>query len=70
MWLSLLDFKIGDQTLAREMGNRFLEILPTRKTLFPYTVEILEYLTQRGYRLHSLPTGSNQRSTGSCKRPA
>jgi len=70
MWLSLLDFKIGDQTLAREMGNRFLEILPTRKTLFPYTVEILEYLTQKDTGCTSLPTDSNQRSTGSCKRPA
>jgi len=57
MWLSLLDFKIGDQTLAREMGNRFLEILPTRKTLFPYTVEILEYLTQKGYGCTSITNG-------------
>ena len=30
MWLTLLDFKIADEALAREMGNHFLERLPTR----------------------------------------
>src|SRR5450432_847696 len=35
MWLALLDFKIGDEALAREMGVRFLESLPTRNLLFP-----------------------------------
>jgi putative hydrolase of the HAD superfamily len=57
MWLTLLDFKIGDENLAREMGNRFLELLPTRKLLFPYTVEILEYLTKKGYQLHLITNG-------------
>lgn len=57
MWLSLLDFKIGDESLAREMGNRFLDLLPTRKTLFPYTIEILEYLTNKGYSLHLITNG-------------
>src|SRR5882757_4173036 len=36
MWLSLLDFKIGDEKLARRMGEEFLDALPTRKILFPY----------------------------------
>src|SRR5579872_850410 len=44
MWLTLLDFKIGDEPLAREMGVLFLESLPTRNLLFPYTLEILDYL--------------------------
>src|SRR5689334_13429101 len=44
MVLTLLDFKIGDEKLAREMAKRFLDLLPTRKTLFPHTVEILTYL--------------------------
>src|SRR5215813_7202737 len=60
MWLSLLDFKIGDEMLAREMGNRFLEVLPTRQILFPYTVEILEYLTKKGYQLHLITNGFEQ----------
>ena len=47
MWLALLDFKIADEPLARDMGLRFLDLLPTRKLLFPYTIEILNYLQYR-----------------------
>jgi putative hydrolase of the HAD superfamily len=57
MWLTLLDFKIGDEKLARDMAKRFLDLLPTRKTLFPYTVEILAYLTNKGYSLHLITNG-------------
>ena len=57
MWLTLLDFKIGDEQFARDMGYRFLELLPTRKILFPYAVEILEYLRNKGYKLHLITNG-------------
>jgi len=57
MWLTLLDFKIGDEPLARQLGDRFLDALPTRKTLFPYTIEILTYLREKGYRLHLITNG-------------
>jgi putative hydrolase of the HAD superfamily len=57
MWLTLLDFKIGDEALAREMGARFLELLPTRKLLFPYALDVLSYLRSRGYRLHLITNG-------------
>ena len=57
MWLSLLDFKIGDEALARELGVQFLESLPTRQLLFPYTIEILEYLTAKNYQLHLITNG-------------
>ena len=57
MWLTLLDFKIADETLAREMGNVFLDLLPTRKILFPYTIEILDYLTEKQYQLHLITNG-------------
>ncbi|HEX6426544.1 MAG TPA: YjjG family noncanonical pyrimidine nucleotidase [Niastella sp.] len=60
MWLTLLDFKIGDQKLAIDMAKRFLDLLPTRKTLFPHTVEILGYLTNKGYRLHLITNGFEQ----------
>lgn len=60
MWLTLLEFKIGNEKLAREMAARFLDLLPTRKLLFPYTVEILTYLTNKGYRLHLITNGFEQ----------
>ena len=57
MWRSLLDFKIGDEALAREMGAKFLEILPTKKKVFDYTFEILDYLTKKGYSIHLITNG-------------
>lgn len=57
MWLSLLDFKIADEPLARQMGVVFLDLLPTRKLLFPYTIEILDYLTDKNYQLHLITNG-------------
>ncbi len=57
MWLTLLDFKIANEPLAREMGTLFLDLLPTRKLLFPYTFEILGYLTEKKYKLHLITNG-------------
>jgi putative hydrolase of the HAD superfamily len=57
MWLSLLDFKIADEKLAQEMSVHFLDMLPTRTILFPYTKEILQYLTDKGYILHLITNG-------------
>ena len=57
MWLALLDFKLADEPLARQMGIQFLDLLPTRKTLFPYTIEILQYLQNKNYRMHLVTNG-------------
>ena len=57
MWRTLLDFKIADEPLAREMSGQFLEILPTKKILFPHTIEILDYLTAKKYTLHLITNG-------------
>ena len=57
MWYTLIDFKIGDEKLARNMGLRFLEQLPKRNLLFPHTIECLDYLTNKGYRLHLITNG-------------
>ena len=57
IYLSLLDFKIGNEKLAREMSVDFLEILPTKKKLFPYTIEILTYLKNKNYKMHLITNG-------------
>lgn len=57
MWLTLLDFKIANEPLAREMGVVFLDLLPTRKILFPYTIETLDYLSNKNYALHLITNG-------------
>jgi len=57
MWLALLDFKLADEPLSRRMAAEFLELLPTKNTLFPYTVEILQYLQEKNYRMHLVTNG-------------
>src|SRR5258705_1917980 len=57
MALALLDFKIADEKLAKEMSTRFLDLLPARAILFPYTKEILQYLSGKGYQLHLITNG-------------
>ena len=39
------------------MGVIFLDLLPTRKILFPYALEVLQYLTQKKYTLHLITNG-------------
>lgn len=57
MWRTLLDFKIADEALARDLSGRFLEILPTQKEVFPHTFEVLDYLLQKNYVLHLITNG-------------
>ncbi|MET0243279.1 MAG: YjjG family noncanonical pyrimidine nucleotidase [Flavitalea sp.] len=57
MALALLDFKNGDEKLARTLGDAFLDLLPSRTLLFPGTIEILDFLTDKGYALHLITNG-------------
>lgn len=57
MWRTLLDFKIADEKLSRDISEYYLEILPKKEKVFDYTFEILNYLTQKGYHLHLLTNG-------------
>jgi putative hydrolase of the HAD superfamily len=57
MWRTLLDFKIGSEPLARKMSVAFLERLPDKQHLFPYALEILQYLKDKGYKLHLITNG-------------
>ncbi|MFL5808910.1 MAG: YjjG family noncanonical pyrimidine nucleotidase [Flavisolibacter sp.] len=57
MWLTLLDFRITDEALARQLSELFLQLLPTRTILFPDTVEVLQYLADKGYEMHLITNG-------------
>ena len=57
MWRTLLEFKIGSEELARKMSGYFLEVLPAKQNLFPYTHEILQHLKAKEYRLHLITNG-------------
>ena len=60
MWLALLDFRVADEVLSKKMAVEFLERLPLKKNLFPYTVEILTYLRGKGYQMHLITNGFDQ----------
>ena len=57
IYLSLLDYKIADEALSKEMSVDYLTILPDKKNLFPYTIEILEYLKSKDYSMHLITNG-------------
>lgn len=57
MWLALLDCKVCDEALSKKLAIEFLEQLPFKKNLFPYTLEILQYLQNKNYQLHLVTNG-------------
>lgn len=63
MWLTLLDFKIADEALVKNMSDHYLEILPTKTHLFPETVPVLDYLKEKKYPMHLITNGSQETQT-------
>ncbi len=57
MYETLQDFSLGDINKAKHMSQVYLGFLPECTNLFPYTREILEYLTQKEYNLHIISNG-------------
>jgi len=57
MWRTMMEFKVGDENLAKSLSARFLDILPNKKGMFPYAHEILEYLKVKQYELHLITNG-------------
>jgi putative hydrolase of the HAD superfamily len=57
IYLSLLEYKIADEALSKEMSVDYLDILPNKNNLFPYTIEILDYLKNKDYKMHLITNG-------------
>lgn len=57
MWHALLEFKKADENLSKQLSLEYLEILPTKKALFPYAEEVLKYLSNKNYKLHLITNG-------------
>lgn len=54
--LTLDNFGIVDKALSLNMAHDYLEISPTKKHLFPDTIPVLEYLSNK-YSLHIITNG-------------
>jgi putative hydrolase of the HAD superfamily len=57
MWRTLLDYKLANEPLARQLSERYLEILPTKKNLFLDTIDVLDYLQSKQYPMHLITNG-------------
>lgn len=53
---SMAQMGLDNYELAREIGNRYLENLPGKKTLMPHTIELLSYLKEN-YSLTIISNG-------------
>ena len=53
----LLLYRIDDHRMAAEMAHDYVSISPTKKHMFPYSFEILEYLKAQKYELHIITNG-------------
>ena len=57
MWHTFLDFKFHNETLANQLSDEYLDILPLQDEVFDYTYEIIEYLQAKDYKLHLITNG-------------
>jgi putative hydrolase of the HAD superfamily len=53
---TLKHFGVEDYSLGEKLGKQYIAISPTKKKLFPYSIEILEYL-KKYYQLHIITNG-------------
>ncbi len=53
---TLANFRINDYQLAEDIGEEYIEICPRKNKLFPYAIEVLDYLKEK-YSLHIITNG-------------
>lgn len=56
-WWTLLEFKIADENLSRELSVAYLAKLPTQSRLMPNAIEVLDYCQAKGYGMHIITNG-------------
>ena len=53
---ALADYNIIDPILAEKIGEDYISVCPKKNKLFPHTIEVLEYLSEK-YSLHIITNG-------------
>ncbi|MBU47002.1 MAG: noncanonical pyrimidine nucleotidase, YjjG family [Flavobacteriales bacterium] len=53
---ALSEFGINDFKLSEDIGEDYIEVCPRKDRLFPYAIEVLDYLKQK-YTLHIITNG-------------
>ena len=55
--LTLDEFGVKDEVLANQIGDDYVSISPTKTNLFPSTIEVLEYLKAKQYKMLIITNG-------------
>lgn len=58
--LTLKSAKVKDEVLAQTLDVRYIADSPTKTSLMPNTMEVMEYLRKRGYRMLIITNGFNE----------
>jgi len=58
--LTLKEFGVDDINLAQKIGDDYITISPTKSRVFPHTHDVLDYLKQKGYKMHIITNGFNE----------
>jgi putative hydrolase of the HAD superfamily len=56
-YVTFLHFGINDKERIIEFGEQYVAQSPYQTALFPQTIEVLEYLKQKGYKMYLLTNG-------------
>jgi putative hydrolase of the HAD superfamily len=57
VYVTLMDYKIFDEMLAKEISEKYLEQLQTQTHVFHFAIELLEYCKSKGYGIHMITNG-------------
>lgn len=56
-YLTLQEYGIEDDELAKKIGTDYITMSPQKTTLFPHTHETLAYLKNKGYNMYIITNG-------------
>jgi len=57
--LTLREYGVNEQLIAKKMGEEYIRISPTKTALIPHTREVLQYLNPK-YKLHIISNGFDE----------
>jgi putative hydrolase of the HAD superfamily len=57
--LTLNEFSVDNNDLAAKIGDEYIKKCPLQTTLFPFAIEILNYLKNK-YKLHIITNGFDE----------
>lgn len=60
---TLYSYNIDDKNLGDAIGDEYVRVSPLIVRLFPYALNILEYLTKKNYNLHIITNGFEEVQT-------